>query len=48
MLAFRGIEVSHETIRQWALGPKGNAEDTMFNVKRFMPTSFHTSSVDFV
>ena len=23
MLAFRGIEVSHETIRQWGLGPKG-------------------------
>jgi putative transposase len=23
MPAFRGIEVSHETIRQWGLGPKG-------------------------
>jgi hypothetical protein len=35
MLAFRGIEVSHETIRQWALGPKGNAADTVFSVKPF-------------
>ena len=26
MLAFRGIEVSHETIRQWGLGPEGNAK----------------------
>jgi hypothetical protein len=25
MLAVRGIEVSHETVRQWGLGPKGNA-----------------------
>jgi len=30
MLAFRGIEVSHETIRQWGLGPKGNAKGGYF------------------
>ena len=30
MLAFRGIEVSHETIRQWGLGPKGNAGGVYF------------------
>jgi putative transposase len=30
MLAFRGIEVSHETIRQWGLGPKGNAAGGYF------------------
>jgi putative transposase len=30
MLAFRGIEVSHDTIRQWALGPKGNAKGGYF------------------
>jgi putative transposase len=30
MLAFRGIDVSHETIRQWGLGPKGNAAGGYF------------------
>jgi hypothetical protein len=30
MLAFRGIVVSHETIRQWGLSPKGNAEGVYF------------------
>jgi putative transposase len=30
MLAFHGLEVSHETIRQWGLGPKGNAEGGNF------------------
>ena len=26
MLAFRGIEVSHETIRQWGCGPKATPQ----------------------
>jgi putative transposase len=30
MLAVRGIEVSHETVRKWGLGPKGNAEGVYF------------------
>ena len=35
MLALCGIVVSHETVRQWGLGPKGNAADTVFSVKPF-------------
>ena len=30
MLAVRGIEVSHETVRKWGLGPKGNAGGVYF------------------
>src|SRR3954464_438929 len=30
MLAVRGIEVSHETVRKWGLSPKGNAEGVYF------------------
>jgi transposase-like protein len=30
MLALRGIVVSHETVRQWGLGPKGNAAGGYF------------------
>ena len=31
MLAVRGIEVSHETVRKWGLSPKGNAEGVYFD-----------------
>ena len=30
MLAVRGIEVSHETVRKWGLGPKDNAGGVYF------------------